>query len=108
MGGRDCRVKAGGRRGRECSTGETAVEAVSAQEEDGSLDDWTEEELAGECSTGETAVEAVSAQEEGGSLDDWTEEELAGECKTLGLSDEGTTAVLISRTKEARESAVEG
>ena len=46
----------------ECSTGETAVEAVSAQEEDGSLDDWTEEELAGECSTGETAVEAVPAK----------------------------------------------
>ena len=42
-----------------------------------------------------------------GPLEDWTEKELAGECSTLGLFDEGTTSVLISRTKEARESVVE-
>ena len=30
------------------------------EEEDGSLDDWTEEELAGECSTGETALDLVT------------------------------------------------
>ena len=45
----------------ECSPEEEAVEAVPAQEEDGSLEDWTEKELAGECSTEEEAVEAVPA-----------------------------------------------
>ena len=32
------------------------------EEEDGSLEDWTEKELAGECSTEEAAVEAVPAK----------------------------------------------
>ena len=36
------------------------------EEEDGSLEDWTEKELAGECSTEEAAVEAVPAEEEEG------------------------------------------
>ena len=57
---------------------------------------------------GGAAVETGPAkEEEDGPLGDWTKKGLAGECRTLGLSDKGTTAVLISRTKEARESAVE-
>ena len=32
------------------------------EEEDGSLEDWREKELAGECSTEEAAVEAVPAK----------------------------------------------
>merc|ERR1711884_696513 len=61
-----------------------------------------------EAATEEAAVEAAPAkEEEDGPLEDWTKKELAEEYKTLGLSDKGTKAVLISRIKEARESAVE-
>ena len=57
---------------------------------------------------GGAAVETGPAEEEeDGPLGDWTKKVLAGECRTLGLSDKGTKAVLISRIKEARESAVE-
>ena len=52
-------LKVGQRRSwpRDAATEEAAVEAVPAEEEDGSLEDWTEKELAGECSTDEAATE---------------------------------------------------